>query len=96
MASSAFPPTDPLQRARFDAYTGRPGCFTPMVLPTAEVLCALTSQLAKFHCSAVVSIGSGGRLDVERALAAHASDEPSRHARESGAECKKKTTLGGF
>ena len=65
-----FPPRDPDQLCRFKTYTALDGMFCPMVLPTPELVSNLILTLANNSLSGVVSIGSGGRLDLERTLAA--------------------------
>lgn len=44
-----------------------------MVLPTPTIVDELHRVLRQHGCTGVTSIGSGGRLDLERQLARHAS-----------------------
>lgn len=53
---------------RFAKYTTLPRRFVPMVLPTEALVAKLTAVLRAANATSLLSVGSGGRLDLERCV----------------------------
>eukprot|EP00041_Stephanoeca_diplocostata_P022126 m.524446 g.524446 ORF g.524446 m.524446 type:complete len:173 (-) comp21988_c0_seq6:1946-2464(-) len=66
---AGFMPSGKDQKELFHRYTTLPRRFPPMVPPLPAILDHIVYLLESNGCDAIFSIGSGGRLDLERAVA---------------------------